>query len=91
MKSKAQVAFKLEDTLCPDQELIFSHLGGEVEVVGSVVFLSDSATQESEFAIVEVPGIAVPLIVPREKLRMITMGERGEKRKEVAESLEDCC
>jgi len=79
-ENRAQVIFKLEDVLCPDQDAIFAHINGELEVVGKEVFRSDGPQQKGEFAIIEVLGIAMPLVVPLKKLRLLTTQEESAKR-----------
>jgi hypothetical protein len=81
----ARVAFRLEDAVSPDHDSILSHVNGEVEVIGKIVFQSEGATQKDEFAIVEVPGIFLPLIVPQEKLRTLTMRNAESDADETAE------
>jgi len=75
---RREVSFKLADVLCPDQDVILAHIGSGVEVVGKVSFFSDSGTEKAAFAIVEVPGIAVPLVVPSERLRDV-VGEKNQR------------
>ncbi len=77
-----EVGFKLEDVLYPDQDVVMAHLSSGVEVIGKVSYFSDSGTQKESFAIVEVPGMMVPLVVPRERLREVsgTRMEAGTKK-----------
>lgn len=77
-ENRAEVTFKLDDVLCPEQNVIMAHLGSGVEVVGRVQFLSDGGSRKKEFAIVEVPGISVPLVVPRDRLRVLRGRNAGE-------------
>jgi hypothetical protein len=71
-EKRVEVGFKLEDVLYPDQDVVMAHLSSGVEVVGKVSFFSDSGTEKEGFAIVEVPGMMVPLVVPRERLRSLS-------------------
>jgi len=79
MRARMEVSFKLDDVLCPDLDVIIAHLGNGVEVVGKVNFFSDNGRGKKAFAIVEVPGIAVPLVVPRERLRKLAEKKLDQK------------
>lgn len=81
---QTEVTFRLQDAMCPDQDVILAHLESSVEVIGKVQFFSDGGAGKEEFAIIEVPGIAVPLVVPRDRLRFMTA---GHGRSEVGKSL----
>ena len=74
--NREDVTFRLLDILCPDQDVVFSHLEKNVEIVGKVNFFSSGAADKDDFAIVEVPGILVPLVVPRDRLRIIVKKEQ---------------
>jgi hypothetical protein len=67
-KSGNYVAFQLSDVMCPDLEQLLAQIGPELSVAGEVVMLSDNGEQQEHFAIVNVTGIAMPLIVPVAKL-----------------------
>ncbi len=85
VEKRMEVAFRLEDVLCPDQEVVMAHLAGGVEVIGKVSFFSDSGSQKEGFAIVEVPGIQVPLVVPRERLRPLPVNPpQADLKKQVS-------
>ena len=60
--------FRLSDAVCPDMHQILRQVTPEVELCGEVLFLSDSGEQKDRFAIMEVKGIALPLVVPLERL-----------------------
>ncbi len=90
VRDRKEVAFRLEDVLCPDLDVIIAHLGSGVEVVGKVNFFSDSGSGKKEFAIVEVPGIAVPLVVPRERLRKLTVREYDRESKKLLNDAMNC-
>jgi len=67
-KTGAQVAFRLADATCPEWESIVAQIGSELIVSGEIVLMSDSGRQTDHFAIVQVSGIAAPLVVPVCKL-----------------------
>ena len=60
--------FRLSDAVCPDKHQILQHVTPEVELCGEVLFLSDCGEKKDRFAILEVKGIALPLVVPVERL-----------------------
>ncbi len=65
----AQVAFRLGDAICPDFDQVIVQTGPDLAVAGEVVLLSDRGKDKEYFAIVNVPGINAPLVVPVAKLR----------------------
>jgi hypothetical protein len=64
LESGALVRFKLASVVCPDQKEIVEKVTEQVEFTGRVVLLSDGGEKRGHFAVVEVTGIATPLIVP---------------------------
>jgi|WetSurMetagenome_2_1015567.scaffolds.fasta_scaffold624502_1 hypothetical protein len=88
LKTRKEVAFRLEDVFCPDQDVVLSHLEGGLEVIGKVSFFSDNGTDKEGFAIVDVPGLLVPVVVPRARLRYLSEREPEHKvKKPVAHRL----
>ena len=83
--SGAQVRFKLANVVCPDTEIIWEKTTGCLEVTGRVVLLSDAGKEKNYYAVVEVNGIATPLVVPVNQVE-ITRGEYTDK---IAEYLGD--
>ncbi|MFA5863122.1 MAG: hypothetical protein WC975_00390 [Phycisphaerae bacterium] len=76
---KTEVTFRLQDVLCPEQDVIMAHLENAIEVIGKVRFFSDGGNQKEEFVIVEVPGITVPLVVPRDRIQILSVGENEQR------------
>ena len=72
IKTGSRVAFHLEDVICPDFDQIMSQIGPDLAVTGEIVLLSDRGEEAGHFAIVNVPGIHGPLIVPVGKVRTST-------------------
>jgi hypothetical protein len=66
----ALVLFTLGDVVCPEMVPFFEHVGPRLMVQGQVVCLSDSGDKKDHFAIVDVDGIHVPLIVPTARIRL---------------------
>jgi hypothetical protein len=60
--------FRLRDVICPEKEQAISQITPELEVTGRIVFLSDSGNEAKKFAVMEVNGLNVPLVVPVERL-----------------------
>lgn len=76
--------FKVADVICPEQETIFANMTDDVEIGGYVNFFSDGSGSRDEFAILDVPGIRQPIIVPSKKLKLVVR-EGGEDSNEGVE------
>ena len=68
--SGARVRFVLSRVVCPDFDEVCRKTDSNLEVEGRVVFLSDYGKVQKHFAVVQVKGIHVPLIIPVEDLRL---------------------
>ena len=64
------VRFALGEIICPGFDELCRQIDSDLEIEGQVVFLSDFGKLRQHFAIVQVKGIHVPLIVPVENLRL---------------------
>ncbi len=73
-----QVAFQLADVICPDFDQIMAQLGPDLAVAGEVTLLSDRGDDADHFAVVQVSGVHVPLIVPVGKLTAASTGEKAD-------------
>lgn len=69
MTSNDEVIVRVDDVECPEAAVVLSNLTSEAELIGKVKFLSDGAGGRDEFAIVDVRGLTVPLVVRLERLR----------------------
>ena len=78
IQSGACVRFALSRVVCPDVDEVWRQIDSNLEVEGRIVFLSDYGRLKQHFAIVQVKGIHVPLIVPIEYLR-IGEGMEGQQ------------
>jgi hypothetical protein len=58
------VSFRILDVYIPDPTKILMDLHGGDVLQGKVIDLSDSGTEKEAFLVIEVEGIAQPLIVP---------------------------
>jgi len=83
--SGALVRFKVTNVVCPDAEIILGKTTGCLEVTGRVVLLSDAGKEKNYYAVVEVNGIATPLIVPVNQVELT----RDESPDRIAEYLGD--
>jgi hypothetical protein len=59
-----KVQFKLADIHLPDIAEVLSRMTDDVELIGQITLLSDQGEHRSAFAVIEVKGILMPLIVP---------------------------
>ncbi len=62
------VQFSLSSVVCPNVEDVIEKVTGRLALTGEVVMLSDSGEKKDRFAVVQVKGIAAPLVVPIEEL-----------------------
>ena len=63
-----KVQFKIRDVYYPDPTQVLRDLHADDLLVGKVVDLSDSGMHRDAFVVVEVEGIAEPIIVPVERI-----------------------
>lgn len=86
VKSGARVSFRLGEVVCPDLQQILTQLTSSLEVSGKVVFFSDYGERKNHFAIVDVPGVLSPLIVPVDRLRAVAPEPAAEPTKQRSQS-----
>lgn len=70
IRQGATASFAIGDVVCPDTTRTLEQVGPELMVSGTITMLSDHGTKESAFAVVSVPGIHSPLIVPVGQLQL---------------------
>ena len=58
------VHFRIDDVYFPDAVKILRELHGEDLLQGKVIDVSDSGREEGVFVVVEVEGLAEPVVVP---------------------------
>jgi len=56
--------------VCPDFDEVCRKTDSNLEVEGRIVFLSDYGKAQKHFAVVQVKGIHVPLIIPVADLQL---------------------
>ena len=64
IKSGSLVRFQLSNIVCPERPQVLEKITSHLNLTGKVVQLSDAGNQRDFYAIVQVSGIASPLIVP---------------------------
>ncbi len=65
------VRFAVGKVTCPGLDKLCEQISSDLEIEGQVVFLSDHGKIRGYFAIIQVKGIHVPLIVPVEDLQLV--------------------
>ena len=84
--SGTRVRFALSRVMCPELEGVCKRIDSKLEVEGRIVFLSDYGSLRQHFAIVQVEGIHVPLIVPVADLQLEIGTERELTKASVKKS-----
>ena len=59
-----KVKFKLKDVHLPSIQDVLNRMTPDTELKGNITLLSDQGTNKSAYAVVEVRGILMPIIVP---------------------------
>lgn len=70
ISSGALVRFKMANVVCPESESIWEKTTGCLELTGRVVLFSDAGEEKDYYAVVEVKGIAAPLVVPVKEVEL---------------------
>jgi hypothetical protein len=70
------VAFQLGDVHCPEPTEITAKMAEDLQLQGTIVFLSDNGDKKEHYAIVDVQGLATPIIVPVEKLSRLELDKK---------------
>lgn len=74
------MAFKLGDVHLPDVAEVLARMTEDTELQGTVSLLSDQGQHRAAFAVVEVKGILMPLIVPAACMRRTdSAADAGER------------
>jgi hypothetical protein len=67
--------FRLCDVYAPGLSDLFNQITPELELQGRISFLSDGGNESNSYAVVEVPGILMPLIVPASAIETVADSE----------------
>lgn len=78
----AAVAFQLGDVHCPEPTEITARMAEDLQLQGTIVFLSDNGEKKEHYAIVDVRGLATPIIVPVDKLNRLELDEQLSQQAE---------
>ena len=63
------VNFRISDVYVPDPSQILRELHGRDLLQGKIIDVSDSGAPQEAFAVVEVEGLAQPVVVPMNRIR----------------------
>jgi len=81
-------SFRLADVICPDRDQVMRQITPDLEVTGQVTLVSDAGEVPDQFAVIEVAGIASPLIVPVARLKAAAGVESSEPAERLDERYE---
>ena len=65
------VNFRIRDAYVPEPVQILMELHGEDLLQGKIIDMSDSDSQDEQFAVVEVERLSQPVVVPMKHLKVI--------------------
>ena len=74
------VRFAMGKVVCPGFDELCKQISSDLEIEGQVAFLSDYGKIRGHFAIIQVKGIHVPLIVPVENLQVAEQSDWEAKQ-----------
>lgn len=81
VRTGAKVTFRLNEVICPEVADVLRQVTPDLQVSGEISYFSDCGEREKHFAIVDVTGVASPLIVPVSRLEAV---EEAQERREAA-------
>ncbi len=64
-----RISFSLADVIFPERETVFANMTDEIEIIGKISFVSSN--EKEKYAIIDVPGITIPIIVPQNKIKKL--------------------
>ena len=71
LKPGLKVQFRLGDIHLPSVSEVLNRMTEDTELQGSITLLSDAGEQRAAFAVVEVNGVLMPIIVPASAIRVV--------------------
>jgi hypothetical protein len=74
------VSFKIRDVYIPDSQTLLMELHGDDILQGKTIDLSDSGTKEEAFVVVEVEGVAQPVIIAVSRLLAVMQEGQNVRR-----------
>lgn len=66
-----KVQFRLGDIHLPEVAEVLNRMTEDTELQGSITLLSDAGEERAAFAVVEVKGVLMPIIVPASAIRVL--------------------
>lgn len=78
--SRRKVLVRLRDIICPEGDQVFDHMTLDTQLAGEVSFTSDRGEAKEAFLVVELTGVMVPVIVPKEKVVELDRSFGEEKK-----------
>ena len=70
-RSGQSITFRMADVYAPPLPDLFKQITPNMELQGRVILLSDSGESQAAYALVEVKGVLLPLIVPASCLEAV--------------------
>ncbi|MCL2646584.1 MAG: hypothetical protein FWD61_06205 [Phycisphaerales bacterium] len=70
-KSGQLIRFRIGDIYAPDLDDLYKQMTPGLELEGQIILLSDGGSSHDAYALVEVPGILLPMIVPAASLEVV--------------------
>jgi|GEM_PF-1109237 len=64
LQTGQKVQFRLGDIHLPDIQEVLARMTEDTELQGQITLLSDAGDQKAAFAVIEVRGVLMPIIVP---------------------------
>jgi hypothetical protein len=77
-RSGQAIRFRLGDVYAPNLADLYRQMTPGLELEGQIILLSDGGDNQAAFALVEVPGVMLPLIVPASCLEAISEATPAE-------------
>jgi hypothetical protein len=75
--NSSRASFAIANVLCPDVAQVLRLIGPDLNVIGEIAYLSDGPDAPNQFAVLNVPGIHAPLIVPVACLTPVDAGKEN--------------
>ena len=77
-----KVQFRLGDIHLPAVAEVLHRMTEDTELQGSITLLSDAGDQRAAFAVVEVQGVLMPIILPASAIRVVQGCDEGTRQAE---------
>jgi hypothetical protein len=77
-RSGQPIRFRLGDVYAPALPELFKQITPGLELEGRITLLSDGGENHAAYALVEVPGVLLPVIVPASCLELVSSANSEE-------------